>query len=49
MQVPIKRAIESVPGGMMVVPLLVGALIATFFPDTPKFFAPSPAHCSLAR
>jgi 2-keto-3-deoxygluconate permease len=38
MQVPIKRAIEKVPGGMMVVPLLVGAVIATFFPDTPKFF-----------
>jgi 2-keto-3-deoxygluconate permease len=38
MQIPIKRAIEKVPGGMMTVPLLLGAVIAAFFPNTPKFF-----------
>ena len=37
-QVHIKRAIERVPGGMMIVPLLIGSIIATFLPDMPKFF-----------
>jgi 2-keto-3-deoxygluconate permease len=36
--VGIKRAIERVPGGMMVVPLLIGATVASLFPSTPKVF-----------
>jgi 2-keto-3-deoxygluconate permease len=34
----LKRAIERVPGGMMVIPLLLGALINTFFPNTGEYF-----------
>src|SRR5678816_3362957 len=37
-QIPIKRAIERVPGGLMVVPLLCGALATTLFPGAAKYF-----------
>lgn len=38
MSIPIKRIIDSVPGGMMTLPLGAGALLATFAPRTPSFF-----------
>jgi len=37
-QIPIKRAVERVPGGMMVVPLLCGAVLVTLAPGTAQFF-----------
>ncbi|MDR3562542.1 MAG: 2-keto-3-deoxygluconate permease [Negativicutes bacterium] len=32
----IKRSMEKVPGGMMLIPLLLGAVVNTFFPDLGK-------------
>lgn len=34
----IKRSIERIPGGMMLVPLLLGSALHTFWPDTGKYF-----------
>ena len=38
MSIPIKRFVERVPGGMMTLPLAIGAIVATIAPDTPRVF-----------
>ncbi len=38
MQLHIKRALDRLPGGMMIVPLVIGSVIITVAPHTAKFF-----------
>jgi 2-keto-3-deoxygluconate permease len=41
MTLPIKATLERIPGGLMLVPLLLGCVIANLFPGTPAFFGKS--------
>ena len=38
MPVPIKRTIDRLPGGMMIVPLFAGAVITTLWPGIGQYF-----------
>src|SRR3954470_17404890 len=38
MQIPIKRTVEKVPGGLMIVPMIIGSIIITLFPHAGEFF-----------
>jgi len=44
MSLPIKQTIERIPGGMMLVPLLLGCVIANLAPGTPRQLFPAHPH-----